>query len=280
MKYAGVVVLYNPDINVIDNIKTYMDDLDRLYVIDNSDTKNYAVINQLKLAYNVVYIDNKGNKGIANAQNRAAIIVRKEKFHWLLTMDQDSSATKTMIPILKEYIENNYSDNIGIVSAYQKNKLEKRSVNMSEYQQVLETMSSGNMLNLKAYQRVGKFKEKLFIDMVDYEYCLRLNKYGYKIIVANKAILNHNLGDIKIIDNTVLYSHSPERLYYYVRNNLYVLNKYKEDFPSWISNRKKFLFNLYLKTFLYDTKKVKRLYYFIRGYLDYLFKIYGKMRGL
>lgn len=34
---AGVVVLYHPDESVLQNIQSYLSDLDKLYVIDNSE---------------------------------------------------------------------------------------------------------------------------------------------------------------------------------------------------------------------------------------------------
>ena len=41
MKFAGVVVLYNPDkMDVLNNINTYINHLDKLYLIDNSATNN------------------------------------------------------------------------------------------------------------------------------------------------------------------------------------------------------------------------------------------------
>lgn len=33
---AGVVVLYNPGSDIVSNIKTYIDNVDKLYLIDNS----------------------------------------------------------------------------------------------------------------------------------------------------------------------------------------------------------------------------------------------------
>ena len=36
-RWAGLVVLYNPMEEVIDNIKTYADSLDKLYILDNTD---------------------------------------------------------------------------------------------------------------------------------------------------------------------------------------------------------------------------------------------------
>ena len=39
IKLAGVVVLYNPDDNYIDNINSYINDIDLLYIIDNSEKR-------------------------------------------------------------------------------------------------------------------------------------------------------------------------------------------------------------------------------------------------
>ena len=37
MKFAGVVVAFNPSDIVVDNIKTYINNIDKLYVVDNSE---------------------------------------------------------------------------------------------------------------------------------------------------------------------------------------------------------------------------------------------------
>ena len=42
MKLAGVVVLYNPDQKVLDNISSYIDELDVLYLVDNSNADTTA----------------------------------------------------------------------------------------------------------------------------------------------------------------------------------------------------------------------------------------------
>ena len=40
LKLAGIVTLYNPTNEDIENISTYINDIDRLYVIDNTEGKN------------------------------------------------------------------------------------------------------------------------------------------------------------------------------------------------------------------------------------------------
>lgn len=52
MNLAGVVVLYHPDDSVYSNILSYVDELDVLYVVDNSDLtrisdKEKQVINKI-----------------------------------------------------------------------------------------------------------------------------------------------------------------------------------------------------------------------------------------
>ncbi len=278
IKLAGVVVLYHPDQKLIGNIKTYMKDLDVLYAIDNSDQKNNVLVQELKSIQRVVYLDNKGNRGIAHAQNRAAKLAISKNYEWLLTMDQDSYASDDMVSILRSYLETHDTSSLGIISAFHKNSLEKGNKSLQEFEQVIKVMSSGNIINLKAFQEVGGFEEKLFIDMVDFEYCLRLNKAGYKIIVANKAILHHKLGTIKMIDNMLMISHNPARYYYYVRNELYMEKKYKDDFPVWLVDRHNYCVKRYIRTLLYEKHKGKTLYYMIRGYIDYKRSHYGKLK--
>ncbi|TEB40741.1 glycosyltransferase family 2 protein, partial [Flavobacterium circumlabens] len=58
-------------------------------------------------------------------------------------------------------------------------------------------MTSGNIVNLKIHEKIGGFEEKLFIDYVDIEYCLKLKKEGYSIANLPNVLLQHELGDSK-----------------------------------------------------------------------------------
>src|ERR1700761_2402089 len=91
VKVQGVVVLYQPAEAVTGNIKTYIKGLDKLYVIDNSNTPVNSVIDCLKQTENIIYISNNGNKGIAHALNVGAAKAIEAGAVWLLTMDQDSN---------------------------------------------------------------------------------------------------------------------------------------------------------------------------------------------
>ena len=51
MKLCGVVVLFHPEEDVIENIKTYIGELDRLYIIDNSEESHRDLFTMKKAKY-------------------------------------------------------------------------------------------------------------------------------------------------------------------------------------------------------------------------------------
>ena len=88
MNIQGVVVLYNPDYTILDNIKSYLDGIEKLYIVDNSETKNHELINKIvSISAKCIYIDNNGNQGIAHALNVGAQKAIEDGADWLLTMD-------------------------------------------------------------------------------------------------------------------------------------------------------------------------------------------------
>lgn len=231
MKFAGVVVLYNPDSKIIDNIESYLKYLDKLYIVDNSAEccnclKN---IREDLNSYQIEYIWMGENVGIAKAINVAAQRALQEKYEWLLTMDQDSSFKTNILNIYSEFILKNRRDDVAILSPlYLTDR--KCDIAKGKYESVYWTMQSANLVNLNIYSEVGGFNESYFIDCVDYEYCLRVKKNGYAIVRCNEAILNHNPAitrEICIFRKKYKYGYaSPIRIYYQVRNALYMFRKY------------------------------------------------------
>ena len=159
---AGVVILYNPDVKVLKNVQTYIDEIDILYVIDNSDVLNNNVVEALKKMDKIRYIQFNENKGIAYPLNFILSNVRDYEF--LLTMDQDSCFKPNMMKKYKEHIliwaEKDPSiavfaaDNTGLIHS----KL---------YQFEESVMTSGNVIKTSIAKSVGGFREELFIDEVE-----------------------------------------------------------------------------------------------------------------
>lgn len=277
MKLACVVVLYNPSDENLKYIDTYRDTVDKIYVVDNSDD----TVKRLESTSKIEYIKLNQNMGIAYALNAGAEKAIKDNFKYLLTLDQDSKITKDNILSMKEFLMNTNLGKIGLVSPYQDiGSAEKLS--KDEYTDIIEIMTSGNIIDLDAYQEIGGFKDWLFIDAVDLEYCLNLHKHGYKVLRLNKIIMKHNLGNYSIHHflgkEYRCSNHNHIRRYYMVRNNLYVRDMYHDlfgEYTDWLIRVQK---GQAKRVLMFEKNKIKKLYYMYKGYRDYKKGIKGKIK--
>ncbi len=276
VKIFGVVVLYHPDETIIENINSYVDEIEALYVIDNSETKDEKLLKKLLDNQKCIYIDNNGNQGIAQALNTGAKKAIEDAASWLLTMDQDSRFENEALKIMIDWIKNNKTTNIGIISPMHSQKELDKYLDIFDYM----TMTSGNLLNLDIFSKIGEFEEKLFIDSVDTEYCLRLKHYGYKIKRIKSIVLKHNLGDMgrhKVMNVTMEVSnHSIVRRYYITRNRLYIWSKYEAEFRKYIRYEKETTLRDIIKIFLFEDQKILKLKMILKAYKDYKAGKFGK----
>ena len=292
MKIEGAVVLYHPEDDILKNIETYINYVDKLYLIDN--TPNVDSNDKYKKYKKIEYVPLKDNKGIAYALNYAAKLAIKDNASWLLTMDQDSSFYKDglrkMIDFLKEMKKSkslneilgvNY-DKIGVLSPYHitnKNQGNLGIIKGVDYPD--EVMTSGNLINLEAYKKIKGFKEWLFIDCVDFDYCFNLKKHGYEVMVLNYVYLNHNLGDIikiKFLGKEIYTdNHNATRWYYMSRNRKYIISLYSDIFPAFCKYQEKCTRREMLKIILFEKNKFSKISAIIKGSKDFKHNVKGKL---
>lgn len=154
---AGVVVLYNPEADVFDNISTYYNSLDKLYVVDNSEVPSEKLLLKLKKSFSKVeYHHLENNQGIAKALNVAASRAFEEGFDWLLTMDQDSQASEGMVPTLLEVCAKIPKERIGIIAPKYILETDSSELDQNNIQEVDVVITSGNLLNMCAFKEIGR----------------------------------------------------------------------------------------------------------------------------
>lgn len=272
IKFAGVVVLYNPTKKDLKNIDTYIDYLDKLYVIDNSNKKNN--FNHKKIEY----IFNGENLGVAKALNMG--IEKANKYKWLLTMDQDTKLNKNIFIEVTKAIEKYDTSKIGIITPWHNTKL---SVNKpkEKVDYPLDVMTSGNFVNLEIAKKVGGFKEEFFIDGIDIEFCLRLRKNNYKIMRLNNIEIKHSLGDIKyhkfLGRDYMCTNHNYLRNYYMARNYRYIKEEYLDIAPEFCNTLVKFK-GILFKIIMFESDKYRKIRNIFRGIIDYKLRKKGKYR--
>lgn len=267
MKVVGVVMLYNPDHEVLENIKSYINQIDVLLAVDNSDNSNSDVIKKISTLKNVKYINNKQNLGVAKTLNIAADEAIEMKCEYLLTMDQDSKVPPSMVENLLKVTQ--AQKNIGIISPLHSNRYNTHLKFTKPFEKVAAIKTSGNLLSLSAYKKTGKFNEDLFIDYVDIEYCYRLVQCNYDIIRVNSVILEHNEADMS--ERTLFnkqyypYNHNVSRLYYKTRNMLYMRREFKDFSKQTLIS----YLRIVAKILLFEKNKAKKIKMIIMGMTDY-----------
>lgn len=87
MKLAGIITLYHPDKKVLSNIETFLNQLDILYVLDNTENPDISTKVMFSEIQKVKYKAFGDNMGIAYAMNYA--LKAAEGYDFLLIMDQD-----------------------------------------------------------------------------------------------------------------------------------------------------------------------------------------------
>ena len=262
MKISSVTVLYNFNEDVIKNLKTYEKFVDEVILIDNSDEKKYY--EKYKEDINkYTYISMNGNVGIAKALNEGIKYSKEKGYEWVLTMDQDTCLTTNIIYEYKNIINQKKDNKIVILSPmyiFDRRKTKKNQ----KIKEIEYVMQSANLLNIKKFLDIGTFKEEFFIDVVDYEFCLRARKKKYKIISCGNIKVIHNPGITKKTKFlNIKYGYCNKfRIYYQARNLLWTARKYKNIKMLAI------LFYKLIKIILFFDNKKQFLYYYFKGIKD------------
>lgn len=270
-----VVVWYNPSEKELKNIESYYGHLERIYIIDNSDNNNSELIDSIDLSKRKIkYFPNYSNLGIASALNKGCSSAIEDGFKWILTMDQDSTFLEHEIRrFINEFeIKIQEHKDIAIIAP--------RTSDVQFHGFVDKVITSGNIVNLHAYQLVGGYDDELFIDEVDHDFCFKLLEAKYKIFVLSDVRMVHSLGNSKIHNFIFNYKfhvmhHSPARKYYIIRNRLIVRKRY----PLYTRRYMKDNIHLLISIILFEKNKIDKIINCVKGYLDYKKHRLGKFKG-
>lgn len=141
-------------------------------------------------------------------------------------MDQDSSFELEDVRRYKEKIEQMGRSDIAVFAVREGGDRKESEPDKFEKR----VITSGSIMNLDIARKLGGLDEKLFIDSVDFEYCYRAAKNGYKILRFGDIVLNHHLGELRIVwkfgKKHILHVHNATRRYYITRNNIYLMRSY------------------------------------------------------
>lgn len=270
---AGVVILYNPDDSVLNNIRSYASYLDILYIIDNSTTNNKNLIEKLQENLSIKYIPHHENKGIAYSLNEVLDLV-KGRYEWLLTMEQDSSFYSGKFPEYTSILSQIGSDVYGICPNHESLEIAGRGKTLVRIDRCI---TSGSIIRVNLALTCGGFDENLFIDEVDFEFNYRCEKRGYKLLQYCPRILLHHVGHPIYVNifgwHFKTLNENAIRQYYIFRNKLYIASNYPEKRWFYYID----LLKWFIKIILAEPDKWKKIKYGFLGCYDFYRNQYGKI---
>jgi rhamnosyltransferase len=242
---CAVVVTYNPGARTIENLRALTSQVQAI-VVDNTPGRSCAdaeVLHAIEQMDSVRLIRNRQNLGIAVALNQGIREVLKSGYQWVATFDQDSKITPRFFDdLLKAYHNYPASERVALVAPlmYYPESKEIEVTNadqLPESSLVRTAMTSGSLIRTEVFTKHGFYDEALFIDYVDYEHCLRVQRAGYQLLRANRVLLHHRLGTVKTYQlfgrELSVKTHNAWRHYYITRNRLLIYRHYGFTFPRW-----------------------------------------------
>lgn len=290
-KVVAIIISYNPDNNLLDSVNLLENQVEKIIIVDNGSKKEKVKEINLIRDINkekIEVIFNEENLGIATALNIGVKEGLRQGYNWILTMDQDSKCSKDMVEKMFEVYngieEKERRDILSIFPNFVDERIQSIEENsdMDAYEYVDADITSGNLLKAEVFDKVGFFDDSLFIDLVDIDFCMRLNEKNIKMIKVRDAILYHSLGESQSVKSIFgkfnTSNHSALRRYYMTRNRFYTWEKYK-DLNSFTLNRDKSLFKKeFIKIVLGEKDKINKIKMVFKGYKDYKKGIRGKLK--
>lgn len=205
IEVAAIVVCFNPDVNkLVSNVSALLKQFATVIVVDNSDIPSIRkeLNNIISILDGVCYLQLSRNYGIAYAQNIGVQECIKLGYKFFCEFDQDSTIEENFVGrLIASYLATSSSSS-QTVAAIGPNALDADSGKSYRFKDssrapvlVEYTLSSGLFVSVDAFLKVGPKSEDLFIDLVDWEWCLRARSLGFQIYIDPDIKMLHKLGD-------------------------------------------------------------------------------------
>lgn len=228
MKLYNVVVLYRPDEDVLDFVKSYAGAVNPMVAVWNECAPGDA--ERLADVEGVIVHAMPSNVGLAAALNIGIADAFARGADRVLLLDQDSRPDGDMVRRLSVVMDEALRDGVHTAmigptlnDAKAGGVVNSAAAATGNYQPVARLATSGSLVDRAAWEAVGPMWEPLFIDCIDHEWCYRAGHKGFTILQATTVTMEHDMGDagVNFLGRYKPIHRSPVRHYYIVRNTLW-----------------------------------------------------------
>jgi rhamnosyltransferase len=257
MGIGVVVVTYHPAGDVESRLEKMAAQGDSMVVVDNGSAESYGGLKEICDRHAWDLIVNPANLGLGAALNQGVRRIAGRGRRWVLLFDQDSEPASDMSERLIETLQRHSTpERVAIVGPVFRDPItgrghrvlrqhphwpwffQKVSNPVDDLPSVTMVITSGSLLRVDDFDKIGPFDETLFVDYVDTDFCLRCRAAGRLIAVSAGGRLDHQLGhrEQRKFLGLACYptNHPPLRHYYIARNRVLMLRRHGLRFPHWM----------------------------------------------
>jgi len=234
---CAVIVTYHPDDGLPGRVARIAQQVGAVVIVDNhSSDEPLRMLRELcERSATVDLIANGENRGVAAALNQGIQWARARGYAWALTLDQDTIPMDGLVATLGAVYEDaRTTKTIAVIgSNYVDGDAECQDVrwragddNARGWIETATVLTSGSAGSLSACEAIGPFRDELFIDHVDHEYCLRARARGFSVIFAREPGMTHSIGAAtkhRLLWKELRTENHPVHRWYFTSRNLTVV---------------------------------------------------------
>jgi rhamnosyltransferase len=246
----AVVPTYRPNDDVIGRLTALRRQVDDVIVVDDgSGTSATDVLDALgRAGLEVIRLPRNG--GIAGALNAGTRRALEHGAEFVLNVDQDTDLPDDYVSTaLDVFTRASPVTRVGVVCVDAVNGAPSLPTWTSPegFGLVPEAIQTGFVISRECLETAGLFDERLVIDCVDTEFCLRVRDHGFRIAVAKGTNIGHSIGrraELRPFGVPLRHEngriatyqyHSPFRRYYIARNNIDLMLRNLVRRPRWVA---------------------------------------------
>jgi rhamnosyltransferase len=283
MDVCAVFVTYNPDSDFPAHLHRARDQVGAVVIVDNgSDDAGLLMLRAIAAEEHVAVVFNPENLGIARALNIGIEQASNLGFSWVLLLDQDSQVSGSMVRTLCD-VQAAFParEELAVVGSGFR-ELDAAPIDAGgeaqgtapvRWDEVEWVITSGSLLSLAAYAKIGLFREEFFMDFIDTDFCLRARRHGYRVIKTQTALMSHAIGSPT--QHRLLWkrkwtsNHSADRRYYRARNQAVMLREYGTyRWGGWAFRSFSSSFRTCKRIALYEDMKLSKIMAVAQGWWD------------
>jgi rhamnosyltransferase len=233
--FAAATVLYRPDPTLLDGLLLAIEaEALRLWVFVNGPL-DPVVEDRLARSPNLRILRSPTNVGLGHGLNAVAEAAATEGCSHLLLFDQDSTPGPGLAAALAAAFEGEAAGGAPVAAAgprlvspegetHLAPWYSRRSGGSSGAKRPVDFLpTSGTLISLAAWRRIGPFRADYFVDGIDVEWCFRAWSAGYRCLLVENVTMAHRWGHGDDGGRAQILRQSPERVFYYLRNAVHGL---------------------------------------------------------